>query len=45
MAKNIQSLQLLRNTSELYATREAALTALTEKSSVIPMELERLLYM
>jgi len=29
MAKNIQSLQLLRNTSELYATREAALTALT----------------
>ena len=29
MAKNIQSLQLLRNTSELYATKEAALTALT----------------
>ena len=29
MAKNIQSLQLLRNTSMLYATRDAALTALT----------------
>lgn len=29
MAKNIQSLQLLRNTSELYATRDAALTKLT----------------
>jgi len=29
MAKNIQSLQLLRNTSQLYANREAALTALT----------------
>lgn len=29
MAKNIQSLQLLRNTTMLYATREAALTALT----------------
>lgn len=29
MAKNIQSLQLLRNTSELYATREAALAVLT----------------
>lgn len=29
MAKNIQSLQLLRNTSMLYATRDVALTALT----------------
>ena len=29
MAKNIQSLQLLRNTSQLYATREAALAVLT----------------
>ena len=29
MAKNIQSLQLLRNTSMLYATRDAALAALT----------------
>ena len=29
MAKNIKSLQLLRNTTQLYATREAALTALT----------------
>ena len=29
MAKNIQSLQLLRNTSMLYATRDAALDALT----------------
>ena len=29
MAKNIQSLQLLRNTSVLYANRAAALTALT----------------
>ena len=29
MAKNIQSLQLLRNTSVLYETRDAALTALT----------------
>lgn len=29
MAKNIQSLQLLRNTSMLYATKDAALTALT----------------
>ena len=29
MAKNIQSLQLLRNTSMLYETRDAALTALT----------------
>ena len=29
MAKNIQSLQLLRNTSMLYATKDVALTALT----------------
>jgi hypothetical protein len=32
MAKNIQSLNLLRNTSQLYATREAALATLTSKT-------------
>ena len=37
MAKNIQSLQLLRNTSELYATREAALAALTAATPSFPL--------